>query len=103
MPLGSFGRRVVVLGALLVLVGCDHVTKYAAKSQLQGAPSRAGTGRVGKLQYLENTDVAFNLLRWVPEAVRKPLLTVTGGIAMLGLVALAVTAAFGHARARRPP
>ena len=100
MPLGSFGRRVVVLGALFVLVGCDHVTKYAAKSQLEGAPGREVIRGVVKLQYVENTDVAFNLLRWVPEAVRKPLLTATGGIAMLGLVALAVTAAFGRARAR---
>lgn len=98
MPLGSFGRCAAVVGTLFVLVGCDHVTKYAAKSQLEGAPRREVIRGVVNLQYVENTDVAFNLLRWVPETVRKPLLTVTGGIAMLGLVALAVTAGFGRAR-----
>lgn len=100
MPLGSFGRRAVILGALFVLVGCDHVTKYAAKSQLEGAPGRQVIRGVLNLQYVENTDVAFNLLRWVPETVRRPLLITTGGIAMLGLVALAVTSAFGRARLR---
>jgi signal peptidase II len=100
MPLGSFGRRAVVVGALFVLVGCDHVTKYAAKTQLEGASGREVIRGLVNLQYVENTDVAFNLLRWVPETVRKPLLTATGGIAMLGLVAFAVTTAFGRARSR---
>jgi signal peptidase II len=100
MPIGSFGRRAVVVGALFVLVGCDHATKYAAKTQLEGAPGREVIRGVVNLQYVENRDVAFNLLRWVPETVRKPLLTATGGIAMLGLVAFAVTTAFGRARSR---
>jgi signal peptidase II len=100
MPVAFFGRRAGVLAALFVLVGCDHVTKYAAKAQLEGAPAREVIRGVVNLQYAENTDVAFNLLRWVPEPVRKPLLIVTGGIATLGLVALAVTAAFGRARFR---
>ena len=96
----SFARRGVVVGVLLVLVGCDHVTKHAAKSHLEGAPAREVIRGVVDLHYVENTDVAFNLLRWVPETVRKPLLTGTVGIAMLGLLALAVTAAFGRARPR---
>jgi signal peptidase II len=100
MPLGSFGRRAVVVSALFILVGCDHVTKYAAKSQLQGAPNREVVRGIVNLQYVENTDVAFNLLRWIPDSIRKPLLTATGGIVMLGLVALAVTSAFGRVRRR---
>jgi len=90
----------MVLGALLGLVGCDHVTKYAAKAQLEGGPGRDVIHGVVNLQYVENTDVAFNLLRWVPEAVRKPVLTVTGGITMLALVVLVVTAGFSRVRSR---
>jgi len=97
MPLG---RRLVVLGALLALVGCDHVTKYAAKAQLEGGPPRDVVRGVVNLQYVENTDVAFNLLRWIPETVRRPILLVTGVIAMLGLIVLVVTAGFGRARLR---
>ena len=100
MTLGSVGRRVVIASALLVLVGCDHVTKYAAKSHLEGAPAREVIAGMLNLQYVENTDVAFNLLRWVPEAVRTPVLKVMGGMAVLALVAVAVTAAFGRIRPR---
>jgi signal peptidase II len=100
MPARSLGRGAVILGVLFLLVGCDHVTKHAAKSRLEGAPGHEVIRGVVNLQYVENTDVAFNLLRWVPETVRKPLLLVTGGVAMLGLVILAVTAAFGRARPR---
>jgi signal peptidase II len=81
-------RRAAVLGALTLLVGCDHVTKYAAKAELEGGDPRAVIPGMLDLRYAENTDVAFNLLRWVPEASRKPLLLVAGGVAVAALVAL---------------
>jgi signal peptidase II len=72
--------------ALLLLVGCDHATKRVAKGELEGHGPRPVIHGVLDLQYVENTDVAFNLLRSMPERVRVPLLGVTGGIAVLGLV-----------------
>jgi signal peptidase II len=37
------------------------------------------------LRYVENTDVAFNLLRWVPESIRFPALLVIGAVAVAAL------------------
>lgn len=84
-------RRTGLLGvALFLLVGCDHVTKYAAKADLQGHSPKPLIGSLLDLRYVENTDVAFNLLRTVPERVRGPLLLVLGGLGALALSSLLV-------------
>lgn len=80
--------RVVLLGLLVVLVGCDHVTKLVAKSELEGGPPRELVHGVLDLRYTENTDVAFNLLRAVPESIRRPALVGLGGLAVVVLVAV---------------
>jgi signal peptidase II len=78
-------HRLAILSLLAILVGCDHVTKEVAKRQLENGPPRIIVTGVMDLRYTENTDVAFNLLSWVPEATRKPLLAITGGVAVLVL------------------
>ena len=80
--------RMVFLGLLLALVGCDHVTKHVAKARLEGQPPRDRVHGVLDLQYVENTDVAFNVLRGVPEPTRRPILIAGGAIAVIALVAL---------------
>lgn len=82
---------------LLLLVGCDHATKGAAKAELEVGGAREVIGNVVSLRYVENTDVAFNLLRWIPEHVRFPALLVTGALAVVALCILLVRArpAFG--------
>jgi signal peptidase II len=80
-----------VLVALVGLVGCDHATKYVAKAELENQPPQALLGSVLQLRYVENTDVAFNIFRWVPEEVRTPLLLGFGALLLLALAgALAV-------------
>lgn len=86
--------RLAFVGLLALLVGCDHATKLAAKTQLEGHPARPLIHGVFELHYVENTDVAFNLLRWIPEEIRRPALFVTGALALLALSALLL---------RRPP
>jgi signal peptidase II len=77
-----------VLVGLTLLVGCDHATKLAAKSGLEGQPPHQLIRGVLDLRYTENTDVAFNLLRAVPERVRAPILIAFGGAAALALLGL---------------
>jgi signal peptidase II len=84
----AFGARVWMLGALTLLVGCDHATKFAAKSRLEGAPPRELVRGVLDLHYVENRDVAFNLLRWLPEKIRGPALLVVGALGVLAIAAL---------------
>jgi signal peptidase II len=82
-----YGHRFALVFALMLLVGCDHATKRVAKGQLEGQGPRSLIRGVLDLQYTENTDVAFNLLRVVPERVRAPILVVTGAAAVIGLLA----------------
>ncbi|HXI59682.1 MAG TPA: signal peptidase II, partial [Polyangia bacterium] len=77
--------RVAVLAWLTLLVGCDHVTKVAAKVELEGQRPRELVRGVLDLRYAENTDVAFNLLRWVQVGIRTPVLIVVGALALLSL------------------
>jgi signal peptidase II len=79
-------RTTATVVALVGLVGCDHVTKHVAKSQLQDRPPHGVIGRLLDLRYVENTDVAFNLLRWIPVGVRRPLLMVLGAVALVALI-----------------
>jgi signal peptidase II len=81
-------RRLGLLFALALLVGCDHATKLAAKIELEGHGARSLIRGVLDLRYVENTDVAFNLLHTMPDAVRAPLLVVVGAVAGLCLLGL---------------
>jgi signal peptidase II len=74
-----------ILAALSFLVGCDHATKGIAKLELDGGSARELIGGLVDFRYVENTDIAFNLLRWVPETVRTPLLLVFGAVVLLAL------------------
>lgn len=79
-------QRLALIGTLTLLVGCDHATKRVAKGELEGHGPRDLIHGVLDLRYTENTDVAFNLLRTVPDRVRAPFLVVTGAVAVLGLL-----------------
>lgn len=73
---------------LLLLVGCDHVTKGVAKAELESGGAHELIRGVVSLRYVENDDIAFNLLRWVPESIRFPALVIAGGIAVVALCLL---------------
>ena len=80
--------RPALFAATLFLVGCDHVTKHVARTELEHGPPHTLAAGFLELNYTENTDSGFGLLRWVSPAIRTPLLTVAqlvGGLAFLGL------------------
>lgn len=81
-------RRISSLMLLLSLglVGCDHATKHIAQTELRGRPPITLISNFLDLRYAENRDMAFSLLRDVPEQVRRPILLV-GVSAGLCLVA----------------
>ncbi len=84
-------KRLAALGALTLLVGCDHATKFAAKADLQGEAPRKLIAGILDLQYVENRDVAFNALRWIPETTRAPILLIVSGVASLCLCLLVLS------------
>ena len=80
--------RPALFAAALFLVGCDHVTKHLAKTALESGPPHTLAAGILELDYTENTDSGFGLLRWVSPAIRTPLLTIAqlgGGLAFLVL------------------
>jgi signal peptidase II len=99
MGVGRLWRRILALAPLAALVGCDHATKYVAKAELEHQPPRLLLGRLLDLRYAENTDVAFNALRWIPAGVRAPLLLILGAAALF-LVARALMRRSGTGAAR---
>jgi signal peptidase II len=84
------GKMASVVLPLATLVGCDHVTKYAAKAGLESQPPRELISSVLELRYVENTDVGFSLLRWMPEHVRRPLVFVLPAIGIAALIFMLV-------------
>ena len=78
--------RSTLLAAAMLLVGCDHVTKHVAKTELEHGPPHTLAAGILELDYTENTDSGFGLLRWVSPAIRTPLLTAVqllGGLTFL--------------------
>jgi signal peptidase II len=79
--------QVVALPLLVVaLVGCDHATKGAARSELRGSPPTVLLRGALDLRYTENRDFAFSTLRSIPDDVKRPLAI---GFAALGIPLLA--------------
>lgn len=70
-------RVAVLVLTSLLLVGCDHATKQWARSALSGNELEIVPGVVD-LTYTENRDVAFSLLRAIPDASKAPLLLLLG-------------------------
>lgn len=84
--------RLLLLIVLLLLVGCDHASKGMAKAELETGGARELIRGVVSLRYVENTDIAFNLLSWVPDTIRQPALLVAGALAVVALCVLLVRA-----------
>jgi signal peptidase II len=81
-------RFLAVLLMVWLLVGCDHVSKHLARTNLADGSVIPVAGSALDLRYTENRDIAFNLLRWVPEAARTPFILATGGLSVVALGAL---------------
>jgi signal peptidase II len=75
-------RAALLLGTILGLVGCDHVTKAAAKSWLGSGRAIPLLRGLVELRYAENRDIAFSLTRPLQHA-SKPFLLAGFGVALL--------------------
>jgi signal peptidase II len=81
-------RSLLGVALFVALVGCDHATKAVAESELRGRPPTQVIGNLLALEYHQNHGIAFNLERFVPEALHLPLFSV-GVIAVLGILFVA--------------
>jgi signal peptidase II len=70
-----FRTRLAMVTVAVLLVGCDHGSKYVAKGGLEHRPPHTLLRGIFDLDYTENRDTGFGLLRSVPERIRTPALT----------------------------
>jgi signal peptidase II len=80
--------RSLMIAAVIALAGCDHAAKHAAKSELEGRPPRAVIGNVVRLDYVENRDTGFGLLRWMEPETRLPIIVALQSLGALALLVL---------------
>ncbi len=80
--------RLLLVSLLFLLVGCDHVTKHVAKSELEQRDSVELVSGVLDLRYVENHGSAFNLLRFIPPRARMALLVIANTVVLLLMLAL---------------
>ncbi len=78
-------RIITLIVLCLSLVGCDHATKAWAEHALSQTPPLQLWQGLLDLRYAQNHDVAFNLLRWIPEGPRY-IAIVTLGISASALL-----------------
>ena len=84
-------RRIVGLLVLAItvsgLVGCDFVSKRYAQDRYAGREPAPVISGILDLRYVENRDVAFRALRWIPAEYRKPLVLAMVGASIVALCA----------------
>jgi len=78
--------RVLLAASVLALAGCDGATKFAAKAELENAKPRPVIGNVLRLDYTENRDTGFGLLRSLPEDTRLPIILALQSLGSLALI-----------------
>ena len=83
----SLGRLSLLL-IVLTTIGCDHATKYVARTSLQGEPNRSYFGNVVRIGYAENTGGFLSLGADLPSAPRTVLFTAITGLVLAGLAVL---------------
>jgi len=75
---------------LLTTIGCDRITKQAARSKLMGAPTQYYFAGTVQLEYAENTGAFLSLGSQLPEWARTTLLRVGVALALATLVLIAL-------------
>jgi signal peptidase II len=91
--LGAAANRVgKILALVLVLttIGCDRITKQAARTTLMGAPTHSYFAGTVRFEYAENDGAFLSLGSQLPEWARTTLLRVGVGLALATLVLIAL-------------
>lgn len=91
-------RRLLLIGVILVsCIGCDQVTKAAARTYLAPAGPVSYLGDIFRLQFMENKGAFLGLGAAMPAQARFWLLIVGTGLAMGGMLFFIIA----HPAARR--
>jgi signal peptidase II len=78
-------HKLAMLMFVVLLVGCDRVSKDAAVEHLRDGTIVNVVDRTFELRYAENREIAFNLLRIIPDPPRTRILQVFGTLSIAAL------------------
>lgn len=73
---------------LLTCVGCDQITKIAARNHLSSSQPTSYLGGIFRLQFTENTGASLSLGSGLPPGLRFWVFTILMGIALAGMLAV---------------
>lgn len=78
----KFGKTAIILLTLFGSVGCDQVTKYVAREQLNYGETHSYLADTFRLTLVENHGAFLGLGSSLPEGVRTAIFTIIVGIAL---------------------
>ena len=84
------GVRAALVIAVVATIGCDRVTKHAARVALAGEPGRSYLADTIRLEYVENTGGFLSLGASLPSWARTALFTLGTGVILVTLLGAAV-------------
>jgi signal peptidase II len=79
----KLGKTAIILMTLFGSVGCDQVTKYAAREMLTPRETHSYLGDIFRVTLVENHGAFLGLGSNLPESVRTIIFTVVVGIALV--------------------
>lgn len=82
----KFGKIAVILFVLIGGVGCDQVTKVAARRHLEGRETLSYLGDTFRLTYAENHGAFLGMGSTMPEELRTLFFIVISSIFLLGFL-----------------
>jgi signal peptidase II len=91
--------RIVLLLAVAMTIGCDHVTKRMAVESLAGEPARSFLSDTIRLDYAENAGGFLSLGADLPLPARIWFFTIGTGLLLLGTIGMAFWLRWTGARA----
>lgn len=92
------GKSALLLmsGLMVLLVGCDHLTKHVVQSQLKNRPRLELISGVLELKYVENRAMGFNLLHNMQPSSRHAVILTLHVIVTLAVILAWLRRRRGH-------
>jgi signal peptidase II len=85
----KIGVRLVLIGAMVAMIGCDRATKQLATT-FAGTPSRSFLADTVRLEYAENVGGFLSAGADLPPQLRTGLFTIGNGLALVAAVVAAI-------------
>jgi len=84
------GIKALLIFVITTTIGCDRVTKHAARTMLMGEPGQSYLGGAVRLEYAENPGAFLSMGAGLPDWIRTSLLTIGPSVILILMIVMAV-------------